>query len=242
MIGTYFDKTFSILDAVRREEEGRIRQAAEVLAEAIRRDQMIFTFGTGHSSLLASEGLYRAGGLACVSAILEPTTTFEVGAVSSSLFERRPGYASYVLDRYDLNAGDALVVYSNSGTNALPVEVTSEAKARGVHTVAITSKAYAAQAPVTAASGDTLLSVADLIIDNHVPPGDAVVPVSGDRCVASVSTVVGSFIWNALLAEVVAQVEAAGGEAPIYISSNMPGAKQNNDALVKKYRPKVRHL
>jgi uncharacterized phosphosugar-binding protein len=239
----YFESVFEVLEAVRSEEGETLHQAALMMAEAVKGDCGIYTFGTGHSSLLASEGLFRAGGLACVSAILEPTTTFEVGALASSLFERLQDYAGLLLDRYELGTGDVLVVFSNSGANALPVEVAIEAARRGAKTIAVTSRAYAAQAPRTATSGESLANVAHLVLDNHVPPGDAVVPFYDDRLrAASVSTVAGAFIWNALVAETITVLEGEGFPAPVYISSNMPGADEHNSALISRYRAKVRHL
>jgi uncharacterized phosphosugar-binding protein len=238
----YFEHAFEVLEQLRL-DTSTLQEVANVFAEAIQQDKLIYTFGTGHSSLLAAEGLYRAGGLACVSAILEPSTTSDIGMIAGGSFERLQGQAALILDRYPLVAGDVLVVYSNSGVNALPVEMAQEAKARGLITVAVMSLQYSKQAPVTSKTGQTLADVADYVIDNHVPPGDAVVPFYGDTLRAgAVSNVAGAFIWNALIAETVARLEARGISVPIYISSNMPGAKENNAALLKKYRARVRHL
>jgi uncharacterized phosphosugar-binding protein len=238
----YFEKAFEILEEIRLDTSS-LQEVAKVFAEVIQQDKLIYTFGTGHSSILAAEGLYRAGGLACVSAILEPSTTYELGMIAGSSFERSQGQASLILERYPLQAGDALVVYSNSGVNALPVEMAQGAKARGLITVAVLSLGYSKQAPVTSKTGQTLADVADYVIDNHVPPGDAVVPFYGDSVRAgALSNVAGAFIWNALMAETVAVLEAKGVTAPVYISSNMPGAKANNQALINKYRHRIRHL
>jgi uncharacterized phosphosugar-binding protein len=238
----YFEHTLLTLEAIRL-DTSVLQEVAQVFAEVIQQDKLIYTFGTGHSSLLAAEGLYRAGGLACVSAILEPSTTSELGMIAGSSFERLQGQAALILDRYPVQAGDALVVYSNSGVNAVPVEMAQEAKARGLITVAVMSVQYSSQAPVTSKTGQTLADVADYVIDNHVPPGDAVVPFYGDALrAAAVSNVAGAFIWNALVAETVAILEAKNVKAPVYISSNMPGSKDHNAALVQKYRPRIRQL
>jgi uncharacterized phosphosugar-binding protein len=239
----FFREVAIVLGRVESAEPAAIRAAAALCARAIAEDRLIYTFGTGHSSLLASEGLFRAGGLACVSAMLESPTTFEPGAVAGSYFERSQGYAPVLLARYDVSPGDVLVIFSNSGVNALPVEVAIEAQARRLRVVAVVSKAYAEQAPRTAPGGASLTEVADVVIDNHVPPGDAVVPFYDDVVrAASVSTVSGAFIWNALVAEVVATLEREGIRAPVYVSSNMPGARDHNEALVRRYRTRVRHL
>jgi uncharacterized phosphosugar-binding protein len=99
------------------------------------------------------------------------------------------------------------------------------------------------RAPRTATGGESLADVAHLVLDNHVPPGDAVVPFYDGRLrAASVSTVAGAFIWNALIAETIAVLEGEGFPATVYISSNMSGADEHNSALVSRYRAKVRHL
>lgn len=239
----YVRLTVDVLRQVESTEAETIRAAAVLCAQAVKDDRLIHTFGTGHSSLLASEGLFRAGGLACVSAMLEPPVTFEAGGVASGFFERSRNYAPLLLARYEVSAGDVLVVFSNSGVNAVPVEVAIEARARGLRVVAVVSKAYAGQAPRTSSGGEGLAEVADVVIDNHVPAGDAVVPFYDDEVrAASLSTVSGAFIWNALVAEVVSILEKEGIRAPVYVSSNMPGAKENNEALVQRYRTRVRHL
>ena len=238
----YFQHAFEVLESLRL-DTSTLQEVAQVFAEAIVQDKLIYTFGTGHSSLLAAEGLYRAGGLACVSAILEPSTTSELGMIAGSSFERLQGQATLILERYPITAGDVLVIYSNSGVNALPVEMAQEARARGLITVAVMSLQYSKQAPVTSKTAQTLGDVADYVIDNHVPPGDAVVEFYNDTLRAgAVSNVAGAFIWNALVAETVALLEEKGVKAPVYISSNMPGAKEHNKVLVEKYRRRIRHL
>jgi uncharacterized phosphosugar-binding protein len=238
----YFEQAFEILERIRL-ETSVLQNVAQVFADAIEQDKLIYTFGTGHSSLLAAEGLYRAGGLACVSAILEPSTTSDIGMIAGSAFERLQGQASLILQRYPITSGDVLVIYSNSGVNALPVEMAQGAKAKGLITVAVMSLLYSKQAPVTSKTGQTLGDVADYVIDNHVPPGDAVVGFYGDTLRAgAVSNVAGAFIWNALVAQTVALLEKKGVKAPVYISSNMPGARENNKVLVEKYRRRIRHL
>ena len=59
--------------------------------------------------------------------------------------------------------------------------------------------------------------------------------------VGPVSTAVGVTILNAIFAEVAARL-AAEGDAPIYLSANMPGAKEINRKLVEKFRPRNPHL
>ena len=241
-LAAYFERVRELLEAIMANEAEPMRQVAELLATCIREDHIVYTFGSGHSSLLAAEGLFRAGGLACVSAILEPTTTFAGGALAGTAIERMPGISRNVMARYEVAEGDVLVVFSNSGVNALPVELTEYCRDRGLTTVAITSCRYVAQA-AGANTRATLLDVADYVIDNHVPPGDAAIEVGSDRQpVAPLSTIAGAIIWNALVADVSERLVDLAITPPVYVSSNMTGAKGVNAALVDRYRHRIRNL
>ena len=57
----YFERVRELLEAIRTSEAEPMRLVAERLAACIREDHIIYTFGSGHSSLLAAEGLFRAG-------------------------------------------------------------------------------------------------------------------------------------------------------------------------------------
>jgi len=237
----YLQATTSVLSQIVASERASLAQVATWFADTIAADGVLHTFGTGHSSLLACDGLYRAGGLACVNAIIEPFTTFESGAIAGTQFERTSGLAERILDRYDLRREDTFVVYSNSGVNALPVEMTQVAQARGLRTVAISSKAYAAQ--VSQDKGvPSLFDIADVAIDNHVVPGDAALALGERYRMGSLSTMTGAFIWNVLISESAALLIERGIDPPVYISSNMPDATKNNRALVDRYRHRIRHL
>ena len=240
---TYSSRVLEVLKAIQVNEAETLRAVSERLVDCVREDRIIYTFGSGHSSLLAAEGLFRAGGLACVSAILEPSTTFAAGAVAGSAFERKVGAFQEIIDRYPVSPGDALVVFSNSGVNALPVELTQHCRQAGLTTVAITSRRYAEVAARSNGSTCTLLEVAEYVIDNHLPPGDALVGIgTAGPNVAPGSTVAGAYIWNALQAEVAVRLKALRLELPVYVSSNTDGAKEVNEGLVRRYRQRVRNL
>ena len=230
------------LDAVEANETGAIDQAAAACAEAILADRQIYVFGTGHSHMLAEEGHFRAGGLAAVCPILASSLMLHEGAVASSQFERTLGLAQVTLDRYPIGVGDVVFVFSNSGVNAAPVEAATTARSRGAKVVGVISAAYAGQTP-PGPSGRRLSDVADIVIDNHGPPGDALVPLPGtDQRAGPGSTIAAAFILNAVLVEAMTRTATAGHPAPVYLSANMPGAKQRNAALIDRYRPRNPHL
>lgn len=216
-----------------------IGAAAAACVDTIRRDGLIYIFGTGHSHLMAEEGHFRAGGLACVVPILASSVMLHEGAVVSGALERMAGLAAPLLGRYPIGPADTLFVFSNSGVNAVPVEAARHGRDKGATVVAVTSIAYSQAA---AAGRPTLAETADIAIDNQGPPGDALVTAAEGLTVGPVSTVLGAAIWNAVLTEAVARLAASGEVAPAYISSNMPGSKERNAALVERYRTRNPHL
>ena len=69
--GSYLGAVGGMVQRLQDEQLRSIREAGELVAEVLRADRLVHVFGTGHSHMLAEEGLYRAGGLAPVNAILE---------------------------------------------------------------------------------------------------------------------------------------------------------------------------
>jgi uncharacterized phosphosugar-binding protein len=214
--------------------------AAKLMTAAVSNDGLIYLFGTGHSHMLAEEGHYRAGGLACVVPILEPALMLHEGAVESTRRERETGIAPAILARYPLGPSDVLVLFSNSGVNAVPLDAARHARSQGTKVIAVTSEAYSRQA---AAGRERLADIADVTLDNGTVPGDAGFHAApGVPPVGPLSTIIGAAILNALLAETVSRLGAAGIAAPVYISANMPNAKARSAALVERYRPRNPHL
>jgi len=217
-------------------------EIAERMAETTQRDQRIFTFGTGHSHMLAEESFYRAGGLANVVPILaEHFMLHNLPAVGSRL-ERTPGLANMILDRYEPTSGEMLFVFSNSGVNYLPVEMAICGRERGIFVVGVMSFAYARQAPLSEL-GLRLEQVVDLAMDNGGLPGDALLEIKGlDWRVAPSSTIVSAFLWNCLVAETAQRLQTSGVTPPVYASFNVRGAAEHNQTLLDKWRPRNIHL
>ena len=162
----YLARIGEILKRIEDEEAGMLARAADLVADVICRDGLVHVFGCGHSHLAALDTFYRAGGLACVSPLLDEDLMLHDGAAKSSRLEKMPGIAPEAFRRQGVKAGDVVVVISASGKNAAPVEMLRAAKAAGVTTVAVSSSAYRAH-------GATLLDEADVPIDCKVPYGDA---------------------------------------------------------------------
>jgi uncharacterized phosphosugar-binding protein len=217
-----------------------IAAAADAVENAAKADGLVYIFGTGHSHILAEEAHYRAGGLALTVPILSATTMVHEGAVASTTFERMPGIVVPIFERYPMDKNDVLIIVSNSGVNTATVEAAQIGKARGATVIAITSEIYSRQV----AQGRTRLAdVADIVLDNGAPSGDATVSVPGSELrVGPISTSIGAALMNAVFVEAAVRLQAEGANAPIYLSANMPGAKDVNERLVARYRSRNPHL
>lgn len=213
--------------------------AVAAILKAARNDGRIYVFGTGHSHMLAEEVHYRAGGLAVTVPILAGPIMLHEGASASTAYERMAGMAGSILERYRIGAGDVLIVVSNSGVNAAPVEAARFGRDAGAVVIALTSVDYS---QAVANGRPRIADLADIVLDNGAPPGDAVLEVAqSDLKVGPASSVIGAVILNAIMAEVAAEM-AGDGDAPVYRSANMPGAAEHNARLVRKYRDRNPHL
>jgi len=212
-----------------------LSQAADLMEKSVRAGGRIFLFGTGHSHMMAEEGFHRAGGLACVVPILSGAVMMHEGAIWGTAIERLRGVAKPLLLRFHPEPRDTIIVFSNSGVNAVPVEMAMTARELGLSVIGVLSLSYAKTAPVGAA-GARLSDVVQVAVDNAGIPGDALIEVhpSGIKAGPS-STVTGAMIVNALLVEVAARL-GAEGVPPVYISSNMPDAEEHNAALQAQFR------
>lgn len=238
----YMDAMRALLDDIVQTQMNAIDAAATTMTEAVRAGGMIFLFGTGHSHMLAEEGFHRAGGLAPVVPMLSSAVMMHEGALTSSTMERTRGVAAAIMQRYRPTAKDVLVVFSNSGVNAVPVEMAIEGKAVGMTVIAVVALDYAATV-TPKIDGKRLADVADIVIDNQGIPGDALVDVNGKGLRAGASsTVAGAFILNAILVEVAARLAAADQDPPVYISSNIPGGDEHNARWIEHYRQRNPHL
>jgi uncharacterized phosphosugar-binding protein len=216
-------------------QRGVLDQVAGCMVDAIRHDRRIFLFGTGHSHMLAEEAFFRAGGLAAAVPILVGNLMLHENPHLSSRLERAAGLADILLDQYHVREGEILFVYTNSGVNQMPVEMALKAKERHLTVVGVCSRAYARVAPLSAL-GKRLDEVADFTLDNCGVPGDGMIELDGAQGkVGPSSTVIGALIWNSLVTEVCCRLNAMGEELPVYISFNMPGGSQHNQALFEKW-------
>lgn len=211
--------------------------AGQAIADSIEQGGVLHLFGSGHSAMVALELIGRAGGLVPVTGILDP---------SGGMAETLPGYGKRLLQahasRFGMNAGECVVVVSNSGKNPSPVEVAMAAKERGAKIIALSSLEMSHAAKTDPAVEKKLYEVADFVLDNRGVNGDAALEYTSGQKVGPTSTLTGCLLLNLLLMEILEELQARGVEAPLLKSQNLEGATESNEELKKKYRPRLSRL
>ncbi|MEC9488691.1 MAG: SIS domain-containing protein [Halanaerobium sp.] len=236
----YVDDVFAMVWETQKEKMVR---AGEIVADSIAKDGLIHVFGTGHSHLVGEEVMYRAGGIAAVNAILEPSLTGTEHVTKSEFTERMEGWGKIILDYHQPGPDDVMIVVSNSGRNGAPIEVAWEAQKRGLTVIAIVSEKYCRSVTSRHSSGKKLIDVADLILDNCTELGDAAVQLAGMQVpVGPASNISAFFIIHALLVQAIESMLEKGIEPPVYKSGNLDNAREYNKHLIAKYRQRIKVL
>jgi uncharacterized phosphosugar-binding protein len=218
----YLEKALELAHRAAETQVGPIRVAAGLVVEALIAGRVFWVFGTGHSHALAEEVYGRAGGLADVRAVLEPGLMLHEGLQKSSLLERLPGLADVFLQINEIAAGDVVLIASNSGRNAVPVEFALGARERGAQVIALTSMAHSTATTSRAPGGQRLFETADVVIDNCGVPGDALIHVPGTpEPTGATSTMLGAMLLQALTVEIVTRLTTQGQPPNILRSQNV---------------------
>lgn len=242
----YYQKINRIFEKILNERES-LEKAARAIARRIVDGRAVFVFGTGGHSIMGGEEIFcRAGGFACVNAILDPSLSLINGNRRANLTERTLGYAKTVLDLYGLKEDDIIIIVNVNGINAVTIDAAEESRSRGAEVIAVTSKEFSLNVPpdTTARhpSNKNLFEISDHVIDIHVPVGDAILDIEGiPTKVSASSTLAATFALNGLMALTAKILVEDGKEPPIFRSANIPGGLEYNNKLRENYKDRVRH-
>jgi uncharacterized phosphosugar-binding protein len=238
----YFTLLGALLVRIETEQMSSICRAGELVAQSIACGGILHTFGSGHSHMIAEEAFFRAGGLAPVNAILDERLVFFQGAAESTLAERESGYADILLKREDIQPDDVAIIISNSGRNAVPIEMAIGMKARGIKVIAITNLKQSMRTTSRHSSGKRLFELTDVVIDNCVREGDAALDLPGTSYrVGPMSTVAGAAIINAVVIEAVVYLQDKGLPVPVFSSANVETASDSAmNSMLSRWQSRVR--
>jgi len=231
---TYHDRASGLLARARETNAPVIARLAPLIGQSVARGGVVHTFGSGHSEVIAREIIGRAGGLVCITGIIDPTGGF---------IENLPGYGTKLVERYDrqyqLLPGETVIVISNSGKNASPIDVALYAKSKGLNVVALTCMAMSRETASQHPSGRKLFEVADHVLDNGGVPGDAIVEVAPGVNAGPTSTLIGCSVLNWLMLSVMEWLPANGHPLPVLRSQNLPGAIEHNREVGARYKARL---
>jgi len=239
----YLENIIHLLNKLENTQDNIIDQVADICAECIYNDGMLYFFGTGHSHMICEEPFYRAGGLACIYPILETDLMLHEGASKSSSYERLEGLGNLVVANTNLTKGDVLFLVSNSGRNCAVIDAAMEAKKRGAITVAITSMDHTTKVTSRHSSGLNLYQVCDYVLDNGGELGDASVELAGlEQKIAPTSSVLDITLVNLILVNTVERLLKKGIKPPVFMSANTDAGDEVNRNVLKTYKYRIPKL
>ncbi|MBN1875352.1 MAG: sugar isomerase domain-containing protein [Anaerolineae bacterium] len=243
LIEKYFELLKTHIEKIATQTEP-IDKAVEICVKALTQGGVIHIFDSGH--LVSHELINRAGGLVAFSRlefnlnVINPVKTRTVTPLptESSLSY---SYIEHIFNTQQLRPGDVLFVGSVSGKSANVIELALQARAHGLTVIAITALAYSSQLVSEHPSGKHLYEMADLVLDNGAPYGDAMLAVEGLEypiCPASGIGAVAT-LW-AIVAGIVETMLARGLTPTVFPSVNRPDGKNlvnqvETEALQKGY-------
>ena len=235
-VNKVFDNGLSVICKIRETQREKMDTAGRMIAKAHMDGHKFFVTGSGHSHMVAEEFYGRAGGLAFPVPIMTTELTLEEHPTKSSYIERLPGYAAILGKLYGVDEGDVVLITSNSGRNAYPVEMALYAKEHGAKVIAITSVDHSSKTSSRHSSGKKLMDLADIVIDNCGIEGDSSLKMEGMRAsIAPTSSMANAFIVQAIVAVCCDEMLKNGQEPPVFISLNSDGNETVNEELFAKY-------
>lgn len=240
----YVDAASEIFARVAARETLGVRRAADLIVASLRAGGVVQSFGTGHSEALAMEVAGRAGGLVPTNRLALRDIVVYGGRPPRELFgtklERDPDVARQVYELAPIEPQDVFVIASNSGVNGAVVEMASIVKEKGHDLIAITSAEHSARVESRHPSGQRLTEIADVVLDNGAPYGDAVLPLPQGGSVCAISSITAALLAQMIVAEVVRSLLEAGEVPPVYLSANVPEGDEHNQSLEARYAGRIR--
>lgn len=237
LAASYFETVSRLQGQILERNRETLWELGKAIAGSLAADGVLHLFGSGHSQIIAMEMERRAGGLVPVSSMEDPAFGWA---------EQIPGYGTRLIERYlfrfQAKPGEFVIVISNSGKNASPLEVAWEARERGFKVVAVTSLDMSKQAKSLHPSGQRLFEMAHFVLDNGGIPGDAAIDLPGSNIrVGPTSTMTGALLLNLLHVEIIDNlVEMEVDPLPVLVSQNLPHGAEHNQRLCEKYRHRIR--
>ncbi len=244
----YLDAITGLINKVKETEADKMRQAAEIMSDAVVAGKLIYLWGPGgHSSIFAEDALYRKGELAALCPIYDPSISLSHGGAREiNGMERVGGYGKVVIEYHNIGKGDVVLLGSAYGINPVAIEGALECRKRGAYVISITSPSFSDQSNYAAAKHESQMSLyqaSDLYIDSYVPYGDAILEYECmDRKISPVATIMQAIVLKALMAETIIKIKEKGMQPPIWTNSLQKGGIEENASYMAKIWGKVKSM
>jgi uncharacterized phosphosugar-binding protein len=248
----YLEAARTIVERITSTQSENLLRAAEICTDSIAAGGWVHVFGTGHSRMVVEEMFPRIGSLVGFHPMVELSLTFYhnvVGAngLRQALFlEKIEGLGGIILKSYRYGPHDSFITISSTGINPVPIEVALGAKAQGMKVIAITSLEHARSTRSRHSSGKRLFEVADVVLDNSSPPGDAMVRVDSVRYPVGPGSSVGAIcLVNALKCQVAENLVQRGIQPDVLPSPHFVGdadAEREFERALEAYHDRAQKL
>lgn len=248
----YFQIATKLLQRFHETQTANVDRAAEICANAIAKKGLVFVFGSGHSRFMCDEMTPRQGGIVGFVALVELAFSNHSAIVGSNglrvplFLEKYVGLGEEILKSFKFGPHDAILLVSTSGIRPLIVDMAMGARERGMKVIGLVSRQHSDQSSATHPSGNKLLDLADVVIDNQCPPGDCAQVIDGlDWPTGPVSTLTGAMAVNMVRSSTAEKLIARGISPVVLPSHHFPGQQKPEDALetfYEEYRKSLAHL
>ena len=243
----YLNGIKTIIEQIESTQSENIMKAATLLADVTEKGGIIYGFGAGHSHLVSEDAFWRAATPANYCALLEPSITGTFEITKSYLMENTYNIGRHVVDYHRVSPNDVMIIISNSGNNIAPVDAAIRAKEKGIPVIAITAVDYANWFKTKHHDGVKLKDIADIVLDNCTPIGDAIADIEGfPMKVGSSSTIPMVLLQNMILTQMVEILVERGHNPDVFYNGHLAfmnkDAADHNDKLVDKYFYRIRNL
>ncbi|MDI9496860.1 MAG: sugar isomerase domain-containing protein [Bacillota bacterium] len=219
-------------------QRGAIETAAELIADRVAGGGLVHMYDSGH--IVDSEIINRAGGLALfrqlrysfsVTNPVPPNRTIEHVKTSTET-----GIGALILRQSNIGPNDTVIMGSVSGKTANIIDLALAIKEAGIPLIAVTSPAYSSQLPSEHPSGKRLYEIADLVIDNCAPYGDAQLEVEGlDNKFGPASGLNAAWLIWMLSAALIDALLARGISPTVFGSVNRIGGHEDYAKMVARF-------
>jgi uncharacterized phosphosugar-binding protein len=245
----WLDAARDLLATIERTQAESVETASRLCADAIGGGGLVHLFGTGHSRIPVEEMFPRYGSYPGFNPMVELSMTYHTQVVGSNgqrqamFIERMEGLAEVILSNFELRPTDAMMVFSANGLTAVPIEVASGARVRGLPVVVVTSREQSLAGESQHSSGTRLLDHADVVLDLCTPPADALTTLPGVRTpVGPGSTLAAVALVNAVKVRTAELLAERGALPPVLTSAAIVGAEESRRLFDAAYEEHARRV